>query len=175
MPKMLGNLRSPSAAVLGEIHGVTGESGHGLFLWSAVCAASTSGSVHLVFITETFCLRAALGAAWTVQSVQHLETHVLVCCLRLVPAELPSAPGTLTYNLASCFQSKKSVYFTLLDFTLVLKGSLVPRPGMDTTSRSYHCPWRWPPPVRCYVRPGSTPSRDHLTSGSVEWVLNNIP
>lgn len=76
MPKMLRNLKSPSVVVFGEIHGVTGERGHGLFLWTAVCTASTSGSVHLVFITETFCLGEALGAAWTGQFVQQAGTHL---------------------------------------------------------------------------------------------------
>lgn len=73
MPKMLGNLKSSSVVVFGEIHGVTGESGHGLFLRTAVCTASPSGSVDLVFITEIVCLGEAVGAAWTVQFVQRLE------------------------------------------------------------------------------------------------------
>lgn len=77
MPKMLGNLKSSSVVVFGEIHGVTGESGHGLFLRTAVCTASPSGSVDLVFITEIVCLGEAMGAAWIVQFVQRLElTHL---------------------------------------------------------------------------------------------------
>lgn len=79
------------------------------------------------------------------RSVRAAGWDSLVCCLRLVLPKLPSAPGTLTYNLAPCFPSKKSVYFTLLDFKLVLKCSPVTTPGMDTTSNSYHCQWRWPP------------------------------
>lgn len=105
-----------------------------------------------------------------------------LCCIRLLLFAAPSSsqlssqlpPGTLSYSVASWFQSNKSVYFSLLSFRSFAKCCPIAAQGTDTVSNSSNCQWRWPP-MSCQVGPGSTQSWSHLTSPSVEQVPNTVP
>ena len=138
------NHRSFSVVIFGGVLGVTRESGFGLFeqqFAQCILMARRLG-VHYWHIISGgsygCCLDFSISA---------------LCCIHLLLFAAPRSsqlssqlpPGTLSYSIASWFQSNKLVYFSLLSFRSFSKCCPIAAQGTDTVPNSSNCQWRWLP------------------------------
>lgn len=84
------------------------------------------------------CLDFSISALCSIHWLQFAAPSLSQLSSQLLPA-------TLSCNIASWFQSNKSVYFSLPSFRSCSKCYPIAAQGTDTISNSNNCRWRWLP------------------------------